>query len=379
MANFYAVYPGGGGTSGTTVTANQGTVPWIVAGQGTAGVSATGVVTIQGIAGGTAIPISGSITATNPSVSATGAAVPADATYIGGLNGGNLIGLAVDSSGRSTVVGAGTAGSSVGGVVSIQGVGSGTAVPVSGTLAVTQSTSPWIVAGGGTAGVAAAGTVTVQGIASMTPIQVAQTTAASLNATVVGAGSAGTANVGVVTVQGIASMTPVQVSQGTAASLNATVVQGTAANLNATVVQTTAANLNAAVVGTGSAGTAATGVVTVQGISGGTALPVTTTSTTTTGTFQDGAIAFGSLTTSFATVVTAGGVLKHVDMRNNTNAVVAVSLNSGSTTSYTLDIGDYASLDLAANNSSIANATTLQAKYVGGAPTSGNIRINCFY
>jgi len=41
---------------------------------------------------------------------------------------------------------------------------------------------------------------------------------------VAGGGTAGTAATGVVTVQGIASMTPVQVSQATAASLNATVV-----------------------------------------------------------------------------------------------------------------------------------------------------------
>lgn len=41
---------------------------------------------------------------------------------------------------------------------------------------------------------------------------------------VTGSGTAGTAASGVVTVQGIASMTPVQVSQATAASLNATVV-----------------------------------------------------------------------------------------------------------------------------------------------------------
>ncbi len=40
---------------------------------------------------------------------------------------------------------------------------------------------------------------------------------------VAGGGTAGTAATGVVTVQGIASMTPVQVSQATAASLNATV------------------------------------------------------------------------------------------------------------------------------------------------------------
>lgn len=44
--------------------------------------------------------------------------------------------------------------------------------PVSGTVAVTQSTSPWVVGGNGTAGTAASAVLSVQGIASMTPVQV---------------------------------------------------------------------------------------------------------------------------------------------------------------------------------------------------------------
>lgn len=60
-------------------------------------------------------------------------------------------------------------------------------------------------------------------------------------AAVGGTGTAGTAATNVLTVQGIAAMTPVQVSQATAS------------------------NLNAAVVGTGTAGSAAGGVLTVQG------------------------------------------------------------------------------------------------------------------
>ena len=40
------------------------------------------------------------------------------------------------------------------------------------SVAVTQSTSPWVVAGGGTAGSAASGVITVQGIASMTKLLV---------------------------------------------------------------------------------------------------------------------------------------------------------------------------------------------------------------
>lgn len=50
--------------------------------------------------------------------------------------------------------------------------GTGGSFPVSGTVAVTQSTSPWIIAGAGTAGTAATGVVTVQGIASMTKLLV---------------------------------------------------------------------------------------------------------------------------------------------------------------------------------------------------------------
>ena len=45
-----------------------------------------------------------------------------------------------------------------------------TSTTITGTVAVTQSTSPWIVAGAGTAGTPATGVVTIQGITSGTPI-----------------------------------------------------------------------------------------------------------------------------------------------------------------------------------------------------------------
>src|ERR1700733_740618 len=61
-----------------------------------------------------------------------------------GSDGSNTRFMKVDSSGNTIIVGLGTAGTPSGGVVSIQGVSSGTAVPVSGTVAVTQSTSPWV-------------------------------------------------------------------------------------------------------------------------------------------------------------------------------------------------------------------------------------------
>ena len=61
-------------TSGRTVTV----------GAGTAGTPAGGVVSIQGVAGGTAVPVSGTVTANNASVSTTGTTPPGSATYIGG-------------------------------------------------------------------------------------------------------------------------------------------------------------------------------------------------------------------------------------------------------------------------------------------------------
>jgi hypothetical protein len=45
---------------------------------------------IQGVAGGTAVPISGSVSATNPSVGTNNAAVPASSTQVGGTDGTNL-------------------------------------------------------------------------------------------------------------------------------------------------------------------------------------------------------------------------------------------------------------------------------------------------
>jgi hypothetical protein len=133
------------------------------------------------------------------------------------------------------------------------------------------------------------------------------------------------------------------------------------------------------VAGQGTAGASATGVVTVQGIAGGTPIPVTTTPSVTPATFQDGSLAFGSISTSYQTVVTTGGIVKHVDLRNNTNQTMVVSLNGGTSTSYTLDAGDQVSLDLAPAGSSIPSGTALQVKALSTLPTIGSMRINVFY
>lgn len=67
---------------------------------------------------------------------ANGSSTSGNPVWVCGTNGGKCTAFAVDSSGNATVVGAGTAGSPAGGVLSIQGVVGGQAVTVSGTVTV---------------------------------------------------------------------------------------------------------------------------------------------------------------------------------------------------------------------------------------------------
>jgi hypothetical protein len=208
----------------------------ITAGAGVAGTPAGGVLSIQGVAGGTAIPVSGSITANNASVSATGSAPPASATYIGGSV---TTAAPTYTTGQMNALSLTTAGA-------LRVDGSGATQPVSGSVTVS--------------GTVTANQGTAAATASAWPIKLtdATNTASLLNTT-----PAGT-EYGLV-VRNIPSGT--QTISGT--------VTANAGTGNFTVVQNTAANLNAAVVGTGVAGTPAGGVLTVQGASGATALPVT--------------------------------------------------------------------------------------------------------
>ena len=78
----------------------------------------------------------------NASVGTTGATAPTSATLMGAsynttlptLTNGQMGAEQIDVNGRQIVVGAGVAGTPTGGVVSVQGVAGGTAIPVSGTV-----------------------------------------------------------------------------------------------------------------------------------------------------------------------------------------------------------------------------------------------------
>ncbi len=363
MSTFYAKYPS------TSVTpAGVSTVQ----GGGTAGSPVGGLLTIQGDPAGTPVPVSGSLTATNPSVGVIGAADPARGTYIGINNGGNLIGALGDSAGRQIVAGAGTAGSSVGGVLSIQGVAVGTPVPVSGTVTANQGGAPWaanITEWGGNSLVVGTG-IGGPGVPRMT---VSSDSSMSI--------SAGSAIIGNVRIDQTTPGTTngVQVNAALPAGSNkigaiSTVDTVTAVTTVSTVTAVTAIT-NALPSGTnilGRVGIDQTTPGTTNGVVVNTIAPVTTT----TAAFQaEGAVAFGSITNSYVTLFTPTAATKILQMRNNTNAAISVSMDAGSTTNYTLDAGDAMSLDLLSNALNMG-ATAIQVKYAVGAPTSGSFRIN---
>lgn len=79
---------GGGGAAGSVT---QGTTPWIVAGEGTAGTAATGVVTVQGIASGTAQPVSYATTGSGNATGAIRVELPTNGTGVVGLNAGTAL------------------------------------------------------------------------------------------------------------------------------------------------------------------------------------------------------------------------------------------------------------------------------------------------
>lgn len=179
-----------------------GSIPSVVVttqGAGVSGTPAGGVVTVQGVSGGTPQPVQG-----------VGTAGSAD-THVLTVQG-------IASATPIITTGSGTAGSAASGVATVQGIasmtpflvnGTGTAGTPSAAVMSVQgeaSMTPFLVKGTGTAGSADTAVSTVQGIASMTPFIIQ------------GNGTAGSADTHVVTIQGIASGTPIPVSLSSGAS-----------------------------------------------------------------------------------------------------------------------------------------------------------------
>lgn len=209
----------------------------IVSGAGSAGTPAGGVLTIQGAVGGQAVPVSGSITATNASVGSTGSTTPTSASLAGATDGTNLQALKVYDldTGAGTDYSLGVSlrlpasgGSVVGGTntnpIRIDPTGT-TTQPVSGSVTVTQGTAANLLAsvgGLGTAGSAVVGAPVRIGASDGTNTRDVLSDSSG-RVVLVGAGTAGTPTGGVLTIQGVSGGTGVTVSQATAANLLASV------------------------------------------------------------------------------------------------------------------------------------------------------------
>lgn len=118
------------------------------------------------------IDISGSITATNPSVSATGSAVPSDATFVGAKDSlGNLVGLLT---GQQTMANSlACVLPSDQSAIPVNQSGTWNVTNITGTVslptgAATAAKQPAL----GTAGTASSDVITVQGITGMTALKV---------------------------------------------------------------------------------------------------------------------------------------------------------------------------------------------------------------
>lgn len=420
MATFYAQYPATTGVSAGSVTTVQG--------EGTAGTPVGGLLTVQGDPAGTPIPVTGSITATNPSVAPTGAAVPADATYAGMNVGGNLTGLTGTVNGLQTVINAAIpAGTAIIGKVGIDQTTPGTtngvqvnaALPAGSNIigniridqttpgttngvqvnaalpagantigAVTQASGPWTVTGSGTAGTAAAGVVTIQGIASMTAVKVDPSGGTgAVNVTQFGGNNVvtgtGTSGVGIprVTVSsdsGLASVTTVSTVTTVSAVTAITNALPAGSNIigNVRIDQTTPGTTNGVQVNAAlPAGSNIIGNIRIDQTTPGTTNAVQTTSGTACVWQAEGSIAFGSITNAYQTIFTPSANTKILYMRNNTNASISVSMDAGSTLNFVLDAGDQVATDLVANGLKCTTAA-IQIKYTVGAPTSGSVRVN---
>lgn len=283
-----------------SITATQSTASNLkaqVEGPGIAGTPAGGVLSIQGVSGGQAVPISGSVTATNASVGTDNSTKPGSDTLIGGSDGTNLQAVRVfdaDSGGGTQyVLGVSLRKSSSGGSVELGTSGDPIRTDPTGSTAQPVTDNGGSLTVDGSVTVSQATGTNLHAVIDSGSITATQATGSNLHA-VVDSGSITATQATGSNLHTVVDSGAVTVSQATASNLNANVSQATASNLNATVVQATgsnlhtvvdsgsvtatqgtASNLKAQVEGPGIAGTPSGGVLSVQGVSGGQAIPIT--------------------------------------------------------------------------------------------------------
>lgn len=186
---------------------------------------------------------------------------------------------------------------------------------------------------------------------------------------------------------------------GTAGALNINISSGSIANTSFAVTQATASSLNATVVGLGTAGTPSGGVLSIQGVSGGTAVPISATNLSTnlaqvngvtvlTGAGAVGTgsarIAVGQDTTTIAGSApgTAGTASTNVLSVQGIASMTPLLANPGTATSWGIlaqgstTSGQVGGLIMGAVTTSAPSYTTAQTSPLS-LDLAGNLRINC--
>ncbi len=301
---------GGGVTQGAGAAAN----PWWMQGLGTAGSPTGGVTSVQGVPGGSALPVSGTLAV------ASLPALPTGANAIGSVSVSNLpatqtISGAVTQAGSWTV-----------------GLASGASLAVASLPALPT-------------GANAIGTVAVSNLPAT------QAVSGTLAVASLPALPTGTNTIGAVTIAGTPSFT-CQGCGGTGAG--GSVTQGAGAAANPWWMQ-----------GLGSAGSPAGGITSVQGVPGGSALPVSgTLAVSTLPALAAGSNAIGTVTVSNlpATQPVSGtlAVASLPALPAGANTIGAVSIAGGS-------VGQGAG--------AAANAWWMQGQGVAGTPAGGVLSV----
>ncbi len=88
-----------------------------------------------------------------------------------------------------------------------------------------------------------------------------------------------------------------------------------------------------------------------------------------------GSIDAGSLTGSFATIMTTTAAAKIIAIFSSLDQPVTVSLDGGTTSIVNLD-GESVVFDLGTSGMNLASGAVIQVKYSGSAPTTGSIRVS---
>jgi len=214
---------------------------------GSAGSPNASVLSVQGVSGGTAVPV---VIGAGANIIGSVNAAQAGTWNIGAITGTVSLPTGAATAANQTNVESapGTAQTTA---VTIQGNASGISVPVSGTLAATQS-GTWNVGGLGAAGTPSGGVVSVQGVSGGTTIPVTIGAGANIIGSV-NAAQAGTWNIGAITgtvslptgAATAAAQTAVESAPGTPQT-TAITIQGNASGVAVPVSGTiTAASSNA--------------------------------------------------------------------------------------------------------------------------------------